>query len=66
MFTYDIEITYLGQFVDEVRVSADNALNACEQVEIAGEYSTSHELTARRIVPHGVKYSNYFGLQVTG
>lgn len=69
MFTFDVEIKYLGQFVDEIRVSADNALRACEYVETISRPHVSnwlgHELVARRVISPGAHYTNYFNAAVT-
>lgn len=60
MFTYEVAIYLSGQFIDSIRVSAANALDACNNVD--DKYnSTSYEIVARRVTNKDtIAYSTYF------
>ena len=65
MYPYDVAVYSSGGLIDEIRVSADNALKACEQVEKTHTQHVGRELVARRVLPAGNKYTNYYGMEIT-
>ncbi|NJO18519.1 MAG: hypothetical protein HC877_23145 [Thioploca sp.] len=60
MFTYELAIYLSGQLIDNIRVSAINALDACN--EVAGKYNhSSYEIVAKRVVDENtISYYTYF------
>jgi hypothetical protein len=64
MFDYEVSVLYLGKLVDNIRVSAVNALDACNQVEQTTKEVFS-ELSAKRVVSAPTTYQCYFGLEIT-
>lgn len=52
MFTYDVVITYLGVMHDELRLSATNALDACNQaykLVLGTKFDVRYEFQARKV-----------------